>query len=180
MPMQAIGSSAISILQPSRVACGCTANRPYCNRSAALNLQRAPGSHAKLGASDDLCSAVRRVTGLPTAASSGSWRRATSMFKHSERFTANAKLAVKKAQAEGCKLGKNYAGPEHLLLGILAADDGLPALDQGATRGQPEVDDVAALAAGCLGRAFDRNFKLQHVLLPPMQALLPGCWRRTA
>lgn len=128
--MRAIGSFAMSALQRPTVACSRTAHRPPSHRRAAPNCP--PNSALKHGASHDLHTAVRRATAHTTAR--GSWRRAPLAFKQSERFTANAKLAVKKAQAEGCKLGKNYAGPEHLLLGVLAADDGLPPLDQGAAQ----------------------------------------------
>lgn len=38
------------------------------------------------------------------------------------RYTQDSVAAVKRAQREASKLGKNFVGPEHLLLGILAVN----------------------------------------------------------
>ncbi|TRW46637.1 Clp protease N-terminal domain-containing protein [Georgenia yuyongxinii] len=44
-----------------------------------------------------------------------------------ERFTDEARTAVVQAQVQARRLGHDHIGGEHVLLGVLAADDGVPA-----------------------------------------------------
>ncbi|WP_448072664.1 Clp protease N-terminal domain-containing protein [Georgenia yuyongxinii] len=43
-----------------------------------------------------------------------------------ERFTDEARTAVVQAQEQARRLGHDHIGAEHVLLGVLAADDGVP------------------------------------------------------
>jgi ATP-dependent Clp protease ATP-binding subunit ClpC len=71
-----------------------------------------------------------------------------------ERFTERARQIVVLAQDEARRLGHDYIGTEHLLLGLLREEEGLAArvLDSlGIT-----VEDVRAQVASIVGRGADK------------------------
>ncbi|GAA2383610.1 Clp protease N-terminal domain-containing protein [Nonomuraea africana] len=70
-------------------------------------------------------------------------------------FSAQAKKALELTLREALRLGHNYVGTEHILLGILALEEG-PAVDGfarlGVTR-QAVEDELRRLLAGLMGNA---------------------------
>jgi ATP-dependent Clp protease ATP-binding subunit ClpA len=78
----------------------------------------------------------------------GLFRRRTACDPRTRRFTARSKKVLELSLREAIRLGHNYLGSEHLLLGILREGDGLAArilTDAGLTIEGLRAQTVAAL-----------------------------------
>ncbi|KAL4443272.1 hypothetical protein ABPG75_011009 [Micractinium tetrahymenae] len=110
--MQALSSRCVAGAQ-SRQSPPIAARQRCGAAPFAAATSRRPGLSSRSGSG----SRLQRTVARPA-----SHRRSqpTRALKQVERYTHDSVAAVKKAQSEASKLGKNFVGPEHLLLGLLA------------------------------------------------------------
>src|SRR5438105_3472295 len=91
-----------------------------------------------------------------------------------DRFTDNAKLSMNRARQESQRLGHDFLGTEHMLLGVLTVDDGtavrvLDAMNVNRARLRAEVEKLVTRGAARATGQIPFTVRAKKVLELSMQ-----------